>query len=363
MTGRSLAAQLGLAVAPLLLMAPSLAAQSNAYTLRGERVAVYNVAGDLRVEPGSGRDVEVRVTLRGRDANRLRVETGSVRGLPTLRVVYPDDDIIYDGGESGRSRRSSMETRIRDDWTWGNDSGRDGWLRDGRRIRVRSSGRGVEAWADIVVRVPEGQSADSYLLVGSLSASGVRGNLRLDAGAARVTADRVTGVLHVDAGSGSVALRDIRGSQLTVDVGSGSINAEDVRMDRCTFDTGSGRVSGSNVACDVLNTDTGSGTVRFASLSSNDVTIDTGSGGVSLDLTRSARTVRIESGSGGVSLIMPDGVNATVDIETGSGGITTDFPIRTNRVERRSLHGSIGDGSGRIMIETGSGSVRLQRRS
>ncbi len=363
MTGRSLAAQLGLAVAPLLLMAPSLAAQSNSYTLRGERVAVFNVAGDLRVEPGSGRDVEVRVTLRGRDANRLRVETGTVRGLPTLRVVYPDDDIIYDGGDSGSSRRSSMETRIRDDGTWGNDGGRDGWLREGRRIRVRASGRGVEAWADIVVRVPEGQSVDSYLLVGSLSASGVRGNLRLDAGAARVTADRVSGVLYVDTGSGSVALRDIRGSQLTVDVGSGSINVEDVRMDRCTFDTGSGRVSGSNVACGVLNTDTGSGAVRFASLSSNDVTIDTGSGGVSLDLTRSARSVRIESGSGGVSLIMPDGINATVDIETGSGGITTDFPIRTNRVERRSLHGSIGDGSGRITIETGSGSVRLQRRS
>jgi lia operon protein LiaG len=363
MTGRRLAAHLGLAVAPLLLMAPSLAAQSNDYTLRGERVAVYNVAGDLRVEPGTGRDVEIRVSLRGRDASRLRVETGTVRGLPTLRVIYPDDDIIYDGGESGSSRRSSMETRIRDDGTWGNNNGRDGWLRDGRRIRVRSSGRGVEAWADIVVRVPEGQSADSYLLVGSLSANGVRGNLRLDAGAARVTADRVTGVLHVDAGSGSVLLRDIRGSQLVVDVGSGSITAEDLRVDRCTFDTGSGRVSGSNVACEVMNADTGSGTVRFAALSSNDITVDTGSGGVSLDLTRAARNLRVESGSGGVTLIMPDGANATVDIETGSGGITTDFPIRTNRVERRALHGSIGDGSGRIMIDTGSGSIRLQRRS
>lgn len=363
MTGRRFAAHRGLVLAPLLLLAPSLAAQTNTYSLRGERVAIYNVAGDLRVEPGAGREVEVRVTLRGRDARELRVETGTVRGLPTLRVVYPDDDIIYDGGENGRSGRSSMETRIRDDWTWGNDGGRDGWLRSGRRIRVRSSGRGVEAWADIVVRVPEGQSADSYLLVGSLSASGVRGNLRLDAGAARVTADRITGVLHVDAGSGSVALRDIRGSELTVDVGSGSINVEDVRVDRCTFDTGSGRVSGSNMACDVLSADTGSGTVRFASLSCNDVTVDTGSGGVSLDLTRPARTVRIESGSGGVSLIMPDGLNATVDIETGSGRITTDFPIRTNRVERRSLHGSIGNGSGRISIETGSGSVRLQRRS
>ena len=48
-----------------------------------------------------------------------------------------------------------------------------------------------------------------------------------------------------------------------------------------------------------------------------------------------------------------------VEIETASGEIETDFPIQVTRHARDHMVGTIGNGVGRVAIETGSGDVRL----
>jgi lia operon protein LiaG len=334
-------------------------------TLNGPTVALYNIAGEVRIERGRSRDVEFEITRHGADADQLRIEAGSVRGVPTLRVLYPENTIVYRGRDgdrrdsrSSRWSNSRSRSRIREDGTWG--GGRDGLWR-GREIEVNTSGRGLEAWADIRVLIPDGQSLDAWLLVGALSATDVDGTLRLDASSARVSTDRTRGTLTIDAGSGGVDVRDARGGALTVDVGSGGVRLDGLRMDSCRVDTGSGGVTGGAVGCARLTIDVGSGGVRLLEASTDELSIDTGSGGIDLGLTSSPRSIAVESGSGPVTLALPATYDATVDIETGSGGISTDFAVRTNRVERNSLRGAIGDGRGRLRIETGSGSVRLRR--
>jgi DUF4097 and DUF4098 domain-containing protein YvlB len=93
-----------------------------------------------------------------------------------------------------------------------------------------------------------------------------------------------------------------------------------------------------------------------------DVLVDTGSGGVAIDLTSDIQSVNVDTGSGGVTLRMPATVAAEINVETGSGGIRSDLPIEVPRMSRDSLRGWIGVGSGRIVIETGSGGVRLLKR-
>src|SRR5919206_295046 len=71
-------------------------------TVPGDDVAIYNLAGQLRAEAGSGSEVVVEIDRRGRDGDRLRVETGRIGGRETLRVIYPEDDIVYsDRGSEG----------------------------------------------------------------------------------------------------------------------------------------------------------------------------------------------------------------------------------------------------------------------
>src|SRR5213592_272013 len=81
------------------------AQQPERRTLAGDHVAIYNLAGVMRLERGAGSDVVVELTRGGRDAGKLQVATGPVRGRETLRIMYPDDEIVY--RELGHGDRKS----------------------------------------------------------------------------------------------------------------------------------------------------------------------------------------------------------------------------------------------------------------
>jgi hypothetical protein len=337
-------------VAVAAVGATTLGAQVERKTLSGSSVAVYNIAGRMTVESGSGSDVIVEVTRRGSDGAKLSIETGETRGANALRVVYPGDDIVY---PDTRWRGNSSLT-VNRDGSWGENE----WA-NGRRVRVRSSGSGLEAWADIRVLVPAGKKIDLHLGVGELSATNVNGSVRLETAAGHITASGSRGDLTLDAGSGGIDVRDMSGGELRLDTGSGGASLSGITATRCAVDAGSGGVTASDIACDELKMDVGSGSARIDRVKSSTVKIDAGSGGVRLGLTTLPKDVKIETGSGGVTLSIPANSGASVEIETGSGSIETDFPVTSTRMDRNRLRGTIGNGNARIRIDAGSGGVRL----
>lgn len=331
-------------------LAQPAAAQTERFELSGEQLAVYNLAGRVTLAPGSA--VVVEVTRGGRDAGSLRIEQGPIEGRQTLRIVYPDDEVTY--RELHRGSRTDL--RVREDGTFGGGGDRD----RGQRVRIGGDGGGLEAHADLTIRVPTGQTLAVYLAVGEVSASNVNGDLRLDTHSAPVTATAITGNLVVDVGSGWVEVSGVEGDA-NIDTGSGSVKVSGVRGDYLRVDTGSGSVTASNVSVSTLEIDTGSGDVHVAGAAARDVGVDTGSGSVDLELTAESRDISIDTGSGTVTVTLPGSYSATVDIETGSGGIDLDFPVQVRRFERDHVYGTIGDGSGSLKIDTGSGSVRIRK--
>lgn len=349
------------------------------YTLRGDRVAVYNLVGTMRVEGAArGGEVEVEVRTGGPDARELKVETGEIGGRQTLRVVYPDDDIHVprDGNFSG-----STTLDVRDDGTFGDngyssssdddDDDRASRSRSSRRsdsrsrrVRISSRGDGIEAYADVTLRVPEGRTIAVFLGVGEAAVSNVNGDITVDVSAAEITTDRTRGNLRLDTGSGAVTVTDAQGD-LNLDTGSGAVRVRGVRGRELRIDTGSGSVVVDDVDVARLDVDVGSGGVRLTRVRAPDLRVDSGSGSVDVELASgaTARNFLFDTGSGGVTLRVPETLAAELDISTGSGGITTDIPIAVTRRDRSSLLGRIGDASGsaRIKIDTGSGGVRLLR--
>lgn len=327
------------------------------HEISGTRIAIYNLAGQVTLEPGSGSAVVVQVTTGGSDAGQLTVERGPIGGRETLRVIYPADAIRY--SRSGWS--GGTEIRVRDDGTFGDQwSGR--WARSEAR-RVRISGRGdFEAHADLRIAVPQGQQIEVYLAVGQLSATNVRGDLRLDASSADVSATGTVGPLAVDVGSGQVTVRDVQGD-VDLDTGSGDVDATNVRGDVLRIDTGSGTATVSRAQTRMMNIDTGSGRIEVSGATADEVRLDTGSGSVRCELASNPASVNVDTGSGSVTLTLPPSYSATLDIETGSGGIDVDFPVEARRFGREHLTGRIGDGRGTLRVETGSGSVRILKRA
>jgi lia operon protein LiaG len=338
--------------------ARALAQQPERHSVPGDSVAIYNLAGVLRVEAGSGSDVTVEVTRGGRDAEKLRVATGPIRGRETLRVIYPDDDILY--RESGSDGNTTLD--VRDDGTFNDRSGRHSFD-GGHRVRISGSGRGLDAHADLRVAIPAGKRVAVYLAVGRASVLNVAGDLRLAVSAANVTADHTKGSLHIDTGSGDIKVSDVEGD-VNLDTGSGNVSVAGAHGRQLKLDTGSGDVTVEGVAVDALKVNTGSGGVTASGIRSPETSIETGSGDVRLELLAEVVSLFIDTGSGEVTLGVPPQLGAHVDIETGSGEIELrGMSVQTTRLERDHLVGQIGDGKGRVRIETGSGGITLQRNA
>ncbi|HEX9704268.1 MAG TPA: DUF4097 family beta strand repeat-containing protein [Gemmatimonadales bacterium] len=352
-----LIAYLAMAITPTLAASALAGQQVERFPLRGQHVTIYNLAGRVALERGSGPDVVVEVTRGGADASQLRIETGPVRGRETLRVVYPGNQVTYRGG-GGFGMSSTM--RVHDDGSFGDFEGERSFRREGREVRVTTRAGGLEAHADLKILVPPGQKISVYLGVGHAAVQGVQGDLRVDVAAADVTASRTSGLLIIDTGSGSIEVADAEGEVL-LDTGSGSIRAARVRGPKLNIDTGSGEVTVDAADVAELLIDTGSGSVDATAVRSREILIDTGSGSVRLDVLQDVESLSIDTGSGSVTLTLPAIVGGTVELETGSGDIELGFPVETTRMSRSHLQGKIGDGQGRIVVETGSGSITLRR--
>jgi lia operon protein LiaG len=329
--------------------------QAERRTLSGERVAVYNLAGRVRVQSGSGSQVTVDITRGGADARNLKIESGDVRGWNALRIIYPSDRVVY--RDRGDSYRTTLTVNA--DGTFGDARGDRGFFsRDRDRVEIRSSGSGMDAYADLTISVPKGQRVAVHLGVGEAIVTNVDGDVMVDVAAARVEASQTRGRLSLSTGSGSVTVTDAQGT-IDLDTGSGGATVSGVRGESLRMDTGSGSIRVTDIDVREFDADVGSGGMRLLGVKSPRITLDAGSGSVELELLADVDDLRIDTGSGGVTVRIPTVLGAEVEIETGSGGIDTEIPVTMTKWQRDYLRGTIGDGRGRIRIEAGSGRVRL----
>jgi lia operon protein LiaG len=331
---------------------PAVASASGHVSLSGSQVHVYNLVGKAELVPGSGTSVLIDLVEGGRDGDKLSNRTFSEGGTFFV-VTYPSNHI--------RSPRlhwgSSSTIQVAKDGTFGDHPKRGGWL--DRKVRIDGSG-GLEAWCDMRISVPKGQHLSVHVGVGEVNVTNVNGELVLDTASAPVTSSGGRGSLLVDTGSGEIAVTD-RAGDLSLDTGSGSVHATNVTGDQLVFDTGSGDVIVRGARAQRISADTGSGGVTLSGVASPSVHVDTGSGDVRLALTQDIEVLDVDTGSGSVTIQAPPTLGASLRIETGSGDIDSDFPLRVTRRESDTLLATVGNGQGRIVIDTGSGDVRLVR--
>jgi hypothetical protein len=352
------------------------------FTYQAKRVTVSNLIGSIRVEKATGTETQVEVHVRGADADAKWIQfdtddSGTRAGLTIGFPLDQHDQYVYP--KLGSGSRSSFSTRDHADNDW------VGQLFDmarGDRIEVRGRqfGDALEIWADVVIRVPASREAIVQLGVGEIDAKDLAADLKLRVKSGGVTASGIKGDVLIDTGSGSVEAGAIRGD-LDIDTGSGSVDVADVKEGRTVrIDTGSGHVEVADVACEDLSVDTGSGSVEVRraqlkglkidtgsggvdadEIAADDASIDTGSGGVTLRLVRMGDgRFDIETGSGGIRLDMPRDLSAVFDVQTSSGGIVADIEgVTLNRKEHNEAHFTVGGGDARVLLSTGSGSIKL----
>ena len=334
-----------------VLAAPSRAAEPTRHTIEGNHVAIYNLVGSVEIVRGTGASVVAEVTLKGPDAARLKIADGPIDDKGTLRVIYPGNRIVVP--EFGDHTTSTV--RVRDDGTF-HDSDKGG----GRKVVLTGSGDGIEASADIRISVPPGKRLDVNWGHGRAAATGLVAELSIDGAGLPVDVTGLKGTLLIDVGSGDVRVSKST-SNVDIDTGSGDVDLMEIQGKSVRIDTGSGAVTARDIKASAISIDTGSGGIDVTDASAAVVQLETGSGGVTVGLSGELTTLEVDSGSGDVNVTLPKSVGAQLSVETGSGGIESDLAVETRVRSRHELVGRIGDGSGQIAIETGSGTVTLRQ--
>jgi hypothetical protein len=353
----------------LALAGPALAESTRTLRveLRGDPsrpFAIENLAGAMRVVPGSGDTVVAVATIHAEDdalASATRFEQVEEKGVPTLRVRYPGNhstfryEAVERHGDEGHGHAGHHGFLS---WIFGGGSSMD---YDGRRVTV-SSIKGVRVWADVEVQTPRKVLDATFRnRVGPISAESLEGKLRLDTGSGDVAGRALKGTVVADTGSGHVRMQDVEGS-LTCDTGSGDCNVTRFRGENLKCDTGSGAVELDDVQARRIQADTGSGHVRVSGADVEEVLADTGSGGIDLS-TKGDRLARVkaDTGSGSVHLQLGPDVGFVAHASLGSGHLVNRYADAEPILEHHEVVGyRRGDGRVRITVDTGSGGLVIE---
>ncbi|HEX4560898.1 MAG TPA: DUF4097 family beta strand repeat-containing protein [Gemmatimonadales bacterium] len=337
----------------MLASASAVTAQNGTYPIKGDDLAIYNLAGLLRVEPATGSDVVVVVQTGGADAGRLKVATGVVREHDGLRVIYPEDVIVYP--VLGRHSNTTMD--VNDDGTFGIE----GDERAGHRVRIRGDGSGLEAWADLTVRIPAGKTVHLRVGVGNATVTNVDGVIKVSVGSSDVSATGVKGTLVLSTGSGDIHVTDAT-AELKLETGSGDVTLSRITNSGLKVETGSGDVTGDHVTTGKLVLSSGSGTITVGAVKAAMISLETGSGDVDIGLVDGIETLEGSTGSGTITLSVPSTLGADVELDTGSGEIDLGgVEVKVRKLRNDHLSGTIGSGGGTIKLEAGSGDINLRK--
>jgi hypothetical protein len=142
---------------------------------------------------------------------------------------------------------------------------------------------------------------------------------------------------------------------------NGAVTIADIKG-RVDATTHNGRIKTSNVS-DHTKLKTHNGAVICEQIS-GDAWLSTHNGGIkvsyAVDAPGVCETV-MTTYNGSINLKTPPNVSAAVNLSTHNGSINTDLPITViGTVSRNKLNGKIGEGLGKLKLETYNGSIKIR---
>jgi hypothetical protein len=228
----------------------------------------------------------------------------------------------------------------------------------GNLIRVGGSGHHTGAVVfNFAITVPPETEIHASSGSGSFEVTGVRGPMSITSGSGNIFASDIAGDVQVHAGSGAIQLTSIQG-QVQATAGAGDITLASIHGD-VRIQTGSGVIRIASPAGAVV-ANTGSGSVSVAG-AMEDLRLHSGSGNIAVTGDPQGGTYwDFHTSSGNVALQVTPKASFRFYAKTNSGDIDAAIPVvMEGTAGKHALRARIGDGKGRVEVETSSGNVAL----
>lgn len=176
--------------------------------------------------------------------------------------------------------------------------------------------------------------------------------------------------------SGAIDIEDLSGP-VQVSTGSGAVKADGI-SGGLSVTTSSSGFNGTRLGSS-LRVRTQSGGVAAQLEGSGNVDVETGSSAINVRGIRGALAVKTQSGSvtvqgvpvgdwsattgsSSVSLQLESSASFVLDAASRSGSVTVEGASLAGEMTKRTAKGSVGKGGPTVLVRTGSGAIRVQRR-
>jgi hypothetical protein len=289
--------------------------------------------------------------------------TFSVNGPVRLELTNGSGDSKVVVGSPGEVRIHA-EYRVRS-WSESSARRRTGEIRtnppfsqEGNLIRVGGAGLHTNAVVfNYSITVPPETEIHAASGSGSIAMTGVKGPVSATTGSANISLSNLAGDVQAHSGSGTISLASIQG-QVHATTGSGDIAIASVHGD-VRIQTGSGVIRIASPAGAVVAS-TGSGSVSVAD-AMEDLRLRSGSGNIAVTGDPQGGTYwDFHTSSGNVALQVTPKASFRFYAKTNSGDIDAAIPVvMEGTAGKHALRARIGDGKGRVEVETSSGNVAL----
>jgi DUF4097 and DUF4098 domain-containing protein YvlB len=229
---------------------------------------------------------------------------------------------------------------------------------EGNLIRVGGAGPHTSAVVfNYAISVPPETEVHAASGSGNIEVAGVRGPVAVTSGSGNISASDLAGDVQAHSGSGTIQLATIQG-QVQATAGSGGINLATVHGD-VRVQTGSGVIRITYPAGAVVAS-AGSGSVSVAG-AMEDLRLRTSSGNIAVAGDPQGGTYwDFRTSSGNVALQVSPKASFRFYAKTNSGDIDAAIPVvMEGTAGKHALRARIGDGKGRVEVETSSGNVAL----
>jgi DUF4097 and DUF4098 domain-containing protein YvlB len=272
-----------------------------------------------------------------------------------LRAQSIDSTFTVRSGARLELQSVSGSVRIR---AWNRSQIRVQAETDGARIDLDASSSGIAVRAiprrgeedvDFTISVPVGTALEVHAISADIDVGQVCGPARLGSISGGVTLVCAAGDVEVESVSGDVSATDIRDGHTEISSTSGDVQVRQVK----------GSLSARSV----------SGDVTLDRVDGDDVGVETVSGEIGFaGPVHDNGRYRFRSHSGDVTVRTDGDLNATVSVSTFSGDLESDWPITISPGRGGRMHGqdwefTVGNGGGRLTLESFSGTIYLRRGS
>lgn len=199
-------------------------------------------------------------------------------------------------------------------------------------------------------------SIDVAQLRGSTTAESTYGSIHCE--------DFSDGDLHLKSGNGRVAVSNASFGVCNARSSYGAIAANALKGESVELKSGNGNVEADGVEVKTLALSSSYGSIRATEVTAADIQATSGNGSVRIACTPAAPSdlsAQVRSSYGSIEFISPPEFSGEVYLSTSYGTIRTALPVTvTGELTKTKVAGQVGQGTGKIRLESGNGSVELK---